>query len=63
MPGDVLDNRAVVEVHPAPERPSEPQFGLQGERFNTAVKALVVVFVLGFAVVVAVLMSRRKPRA
>jgi len=54
MPGDVLDNRGVVEVHPVPERPSEPQFGLQGERFNTAVTALAVVFALGFAVVVAV---------
>jgi len=60
--GDEPDNRRVVESQPAPERPSDRQFGLRGEQFTTAVTALCVVFALGFAVVVAVLLSRRKPR-
>jgi hypothetical protein len=60
--GDEPDNRRVVEVHPAPEHPVHHQFGLRGEQFTTAVTALCVVFALGFAVVVAVLLSRRKKR-
>jgi hypothetical protein len=54
--GDVLDNRRVVEVHPTPEGP----MGLHGESLQTAVIALGVVFAVGIAVIVVVLLSRRK---
>jgi hypothetical protein len=53
---DGPDNRVVVEVHPTPDRPK----GLQGEELQTAVIALGVVFAVGIAVVVVVLLSRKK---
>ena len=60
-PPDPLDNRPVDEQNqPSAPPPDRPALGARGEDLTHIVTAFALVFVAGFALVVFVLMSRRR---
>jgi hypothetical protein len=55
-----MDQDQAVELQPAPSPDRKRDAGLRGDRLQTGILALTLVFLTGFALLVMVLMSRRR---